>query len=146
MWGTSTKSCPVRCTPSPLPVASSSSYCTLNDGVLCYDYVLYTLTRVGKKRNRFFTVTAIVLPSFHRAGYCNSTALIETKRAKTLSYMSFLPSTFLFPSRKGSIGGSITQYYYASRNVWFSPYSIIFERRQLASNKEREMCSYPRTT
>lgn len=47
-----------------------------------------------------FTVTAIVFP-FHRAGYCNSTALVEAKpRAIILSYMSFLPSTFLFPSRR----------------------------------------------
>jgi len=61
-------------------------------------------------------VTAIVFP-FHRAGYCNSTALVEAKpRARILSYMSLPPFTFLLPSSKGPIGDLITQYY-ASQNV-----------------------------
>lgn len=96
-----------------------------------------------KKKKPEVTVTADCFFPFHRAGYCNSTALVGAKpRARTLCYMSFPPSTFLLLSRKGSVGGSITQYY-ALRNVF--SHSVVFEQKWLARNTEREMCSYPRT-
>lgn len=94
-------------------------------------------------------MTVIVLP-FHRVGYCNSTALIEAHGhvLKTLNYTPFPlpPCTFILSGCEEPAGASITQCY-TLRNVWFSPYGIVFGRRQLflARVKKRETCSYPRT-
>lgn len=103
----------VRRTPPPPPVVPSPSHSTLNDGVLS-GYILriiYINTCRRKEGNRKFYCDGDCFSVYHRAGYCNSTALVEAKpRAKILSYMSLppppLPFTFHLLSRKvGSLGG-----------------------------------------